>query len=145
MAPDKQSRQYQERALQAAERQVNKSRTKLAADLGIGYDQYARYVNGDTPLKFEQVALFADAYGLDPQILGQAILTGDVGPIEDTAPAGWDMATALRPHVPQDDIPGFVARHAHKTLAQQQAAVRGIISDVHEAQRKAAQHNNRSA
>lgn len=102
---------------------------------------YRRYVAGRVPLRYDQFAAFAGAYGVTV-----AELTRSIGLLDDEAAgAGWDMATALRSHVPDADIPGLVAEHGHKPVADQQAAARGIIRNVHEAQRKATQNANQSA
>lgn len=122
------------------------SRTRLAADVGMGYDQYARYVNGETPLRFDQVGLFATVYGIDPDVLGRAILAGDAQAIEQLAqPAEpYDMAADLRGHIPEADIPGFVAEHAAEPVVEQQAAARGIKRLADEARKKAMSSRKRN-
>ena len=92
------SRARQAVALQSIDKRVRdggKSRTQIAAALGLGYDQYARYVNGDTPLRFEQIELFASVYGVDPHTLGQAILTGDAS-LFDAPASPFDFEAALQ-------------------------------------------------
>lgn len=92
-------RERQSRALQAAEERVveirghqaGKSRTQLAADVYLGYDQYCRYVNGKAAIDVEQIVCFAHAYGVDPDVLGRAIMTGDV----EELTRRWDFRAAL--------------------------------------------------
>lgn len=138
------SRARQAAALQAAEQRAQdagKSRTKLAAELDFSYDQYARYVNGDTPMRFEQVEQFAGAYDIDELVLGHAILTGDTSAIVST----WDMAAYLRGHVLESDIPGKVAKHKHEPPDVQKAAADSYIRMTRRAQRKATSRRNQSA
>lgn len=138
------ARSRQAAALQAADeyaqrRQERRSRTRLAADLGLGYDQYARYVNGETPLRIEQIELFAQVYGLDAAVLGRAILTGDTTEIEALLqqPA-FDMADYLqRGGVLAADIPGFVEKHCGESPESQKFAADGYIRTTRRAQKRA--------
>lgn len=126
--------------LTALQEACERSPTDIASDLGMSDPNYRRYVAGRVPLRYDQFARFAGAYGVTV-----AELVRSIGLLDDEATAGWDMATALRSHVPQADIPGLVAEHGHKPLADQQAAARAIIRNVHEAQRKATTSANQSA
>lgn len=114
------SRARQAAALQIAEHQCGKTRTNLAAELGLGYDQYARYVNGVTPLRVEQIEQFAYAYGIDPRVLGHAILTGDTAALPK-----WDIRAALREAGETDEarIEQFATTYEGRGIADQRAAV----------------------
>lgn len=128
-------------ALQAMDKRVRdkgRSRTQIAAELGLGYDQYARYVNGDTPIRFEQIDLFAGVYGVHPHDLGRAILSGDLTDLE------WTMAGALRSHIPEADIPAFEAEWAGKTVLEQRAAAEGIIANANRARARATTSRRRN-
>lgn len=114
------SRARQAAALQKAESISGQSRTKLAAALNHGYDQYSRYVNGVTPLRVEQIEQFAAVYGIDAQALGVAILTGDTSAIEP-----WDLRAAVRAtgEMDEDAIEAFVSTWEGRSVTNQKAAV----------------------
>lgn len=120
------SRARQAAALSAADQQATANdrttRTKLAAALDMSYATYMRYVTAETPLRFDQVALFAQAYGIPEDVLGHAILTGDVRQLEAEP---YDMAADLRSHIPEDDIPDFVAKYAGLDAQSQRSAADG--------------------
>lgn len=120
------ARERQAAALQAAERETGRKRTKLAAEFPFGYDQYSRYVNGITPIKVDLIELFAYVYGVDPQVLGHAILTGDT-----TAIPKWDIREALRARgeTNEDQIETFAVTHEGKGIADQRAAVEDYLPD----------------
>lgn len=138
------SRERQAVALGAAERLATEddrtTRTKLAGALNLSYDQYARYVNGDTPLRVEQIPLFASAYGINERILGHAILTGDLTGLDEP----YDMAADLRGHIPEDDIPDFVAKYAGLDPYSQRSAADGAKRMVNKA-RDATRRSNHGA
>lgn len=148
------ARARQAAALQAAESLVveirgkreGKSRTALAAEVGLSYDQYQRYVAGKAPLQYDQTEAFARLYGVDPDVLGQAILTGDTSAITAMAETpGWDMAAYLAPHIPADQIPEMVKRHRDETPEQQRFAADGYIRTTHRAQNRATRSRNHTA
>lgn len=134
------ARERQVAALQAADKRARsapgparRSRTQIAAALSLGYDQYARYVNGDTPLRVEQIEQFAQVYGLEPDVLGRAILTGDVREVEGVP---YSMAEDLRGYVPEAEIPSYVAEWAGYPEADQRAAVDVIKRQTQQRQRE---------
>lgn len=126
------SRARQAAALQLAEQKSKKSRTRIAADLGHSYDQYARYANGVTPLRVEQIEQFAEAYGVDPRALGHAILTGDTSGIEV-----WDIRAAVRARgeTDEDAVEAFAIAYEGRELADQKAAVEDYLLAPAETQR----------
>lgn len=136
------ARERQVAALQAADKRireapapVKRSRTQIAAALDLGYDQYARYLAGTTPIRVEQIEQFAQVYGLTHDVLARAILTGDVTEIE-AAPATlpYDMAAALRGYVPEALIPGYVEEWAGSPEADQRVVVDRIIAQTQQQQ-----------
>lgn len=115
------SRQRQSAALLAAEAGARKSRTRLAADLDLSYDQYCRYVAGMTPIRLEQIGAFAVAYAVDPIALGVAMLTGHV------AELSWTLAGALHGQITETDIAEFVTEHQHESEPNQRAHAAAIL------------------
>ncbi len=51
-------------------------------------------------------------------------------------PTAWNMADALRSHIPEAAIPGFVAECAGDPIEAQQARARGIIRSANTRRRK---------
>ena len=97
------SRERQSAALSEAEKRVKRTRTQIAADLALSYDQYGRYVSGATPLRVEQIEQFAAVYGVDPGVLGHAILSGDISELTDADPSpAYDFLAELRRVLPHD-------------------------------------------
>jgi hypothetical protein len=74
--------QRQRDALRAAERDSGRKRSAIVADLdaeiNIGHDQFLRYLRGDTPLRWDQIGVFARALGCT-----QAGLTRALGLLDD--------------------------------------------------------------
>lgn len=121
------ARQLQAWALGAAEKVALKkdkkqTRTKLAADLDLGYDQYLRYVNGTTPLRVEQIVSFARAYGITPFELSHRLgLTDD----DERAPVNW-FRDALRSWIPEGDIDELAEEWEGRPWTNQRSAVEAI-------------------
>ena len=100
-----------------------RSRTRVAADAGMSYDQYARYVSGVAALRVDQVLSFAAALGvgarelwraLDPSIPWSAPEAvahpgheqpegDDHGVVNSGKSLDWDFRTALLALAPADD------------------------------------------
>lgn len=57
----------QARVLQALERAAGRRRAEIVAGLPLEHDQYRRYLRGDTPLRWDQIATFAAAYGVSTE------------------------------------------------------------------------------
>ncbi len=111
----------QRAALTALQQQSGKQATELAAEVGLSYNQYLRYVWGKTPLRVDQFEPFARAYGVDRRVLVDAMFPD---------PVAWNMADALRSRIPESDIPGYVATHAGDPIEDQQAAVEDILASA---------------
>lgn len=137
------ARERQARALQTAEelvvavrgRKRGKSRTQLAVETGLGYDQYLRYVNGETPIRVEQIGLFARAYDLDPDVLGQAIVTGDTS---ELVAESWDFRAELAAAAP--DRPDMAEQLWRENLDQSESDQRAIVAALREQQAYDAAH-----
>lgn len=120
----------QREALTALQRASGRDATAIAKDVGLSYPQYNRYLWGHLPLRLDQVEPFAFAYGTSPRRLVDLILRDDI-----SEPA-FDMAAYLKPHIPQDDIPAMVERHAGEPAESQKLAADGYIRMAHRAQNK---------
>lgn len=119
------------------------SKGRIMDALGLtttnGYDLYER---GVSVIRFDRVDDWAAAFGIAPLdfagiILGERTLD-EVLPLE---PEDWDMTEALRGHVPERDIPGFVAEHAGKDITDQKAIAQAIIELTRLAQRRGTRRN----
>jgi hypothetical protein len=82
--------QRQASVLRAAEHAAGRARSLIVAGLPMEHDQYKRYVRGDTPLKWDQIPLFAAAYGVPTQDLTRAL--GLVAPDDPD----WDFLAELK-------------------------------------------------
>jgi transcriptional regulator with XRE-family HTH domain len=100
------------------------------------YDLYER---ATSVIRLDRVPDWADAFGIKPDQFASVIL--GTRELDDVFPApvadDWTMAKALHGHVPDGDIPGFVAEHAGKSLQDQKQITESIIRSTHRAQRKA--------
>lgn len=115
------ARERQAAALSTAEKYSGRTKTWIAAELHLSYDQYGRYVSGATPIRVEQIDQFARAYSVDRMTLALAILTGE------TEPLVWTIEKALRGRVPEDMIPDVVERYSAFDTLTQRAAVEAIL------------------
>lgn len=138
------SRGRQAAALSAAEQRcvadTRTTRTKIAGSLDMSVAQYTRYLTGETPLRVEQIELFAAAYGLSETVLAHAIVTGDLAGVGDP----YDMAADLKGHILDRDIPEFVAHYAALDPADQRSAADGAKRMANRA-RNATQRDNHGA
>lgn len=66
----------QREALTALQRESGKAATAVAAEIGRSYNQYLRYVWGQTPLRIDQLETFAAAYGVPVRRLVDTIFCG---------------------------------------------------------------------
>lgn len=105
----------------------------LAEELAMAPATLARYLNGTTPLSSEQFAAFAAAFETTEPALIAACFPS-LTAVEPDAP--WSMRAALRGHIPEDDIDGFVERYAGRPIEDQQAAAARIIASFQERVRK---------
>ncbi len=123
----------QSAALKAAEAGAGRNRTQLAADLGLSYDQYSRYVSGATPLRVSQIRPFAEAYGLPARELTR--LLGLVADSPEGAVSTWTFRDALRGRIPEWLISQLAEEWEDQPPLNQRAAVQAILS-MAERQRK---------
>lgn len=122
------------------------SKGKLMDALGFETSRaYDLYEDGKTVIRLDRVEEWAQAFGL-PVVEFTGYLLGQRA-LEETIPDTWAMADALRGHIPQTDIPGFVAEHEGKTLLEQKAAAEGIVDSANRARSRATntQSNSRPA
>jgi hypothetical protein len=83
--------QRQQAALRRFERESGRKRSAIVADLDreieVGHDQYRRYLRGDTPLRWDQIGVFARALNAT-----QADLTRALGLLDDEPVSAVDAA-----------------------------------------------------
>lgn len=114
--------QRQRDALTELQKRAGLEATAAAQAVNLSYPQYNRYLWGRVPLRTDQIRTFAAAYGVS-----KADLTRALGLLDDeVTESPYDMAADLRGHIPEDDIPGFVAEYAARPVADQRAAADGI-------------------
>jgi hypothetical protein len=79
---DTEKGRQQRETLRRLERESGRKRSAIVADLDreieVGHDQYRRYLRGDTPLRWDQIGVFAWAFKVS-----QAELTRALGLLND--------------------------------------------------------------
>jgi hypothetical protein len=121
--------QRQAKALRDAERDSGRKRSEIVAVLPMEHDQYKRYLRGDTPLRWDQIPLFAEAYGIKAADLSRALgLMDDAPTAQDiVVPPGWTLREALRGRLPDDEIKRQAEYWDRFPLANQYAAYPDIL------------------
>jgi hypothetical protein len=100
--------EQQARVLQDLERACGRRRAEIVAELPMEHDQYRRYLRGDTPLRWDQIATFAAAYRVSAasvaKLLGLVEEPPDAPPklVETRFSHDWDE---LQRQVADLDVP----------------------------------------
>ncbi len=95
----------QRAALTHLQDQSKRPATQLAAEIGLSYNQYLRYVWGKTPLRFDQVEAFARAYGVAPRSLVDLVLRDEI------PERGRVLRERLTGRIPQDALEQLIREH----------------------------------
>jgi hypothetical protein len=114
--------QRQRDALKALQESSGRDATAVARDVGLSYPQYNRYLWGRVPLRTDQIATFAAAYGATSAELSRAL-----GLLDDEGIDTRTLREILHGEIPEGDIERFAVEHEGKPLADQQAAAFGIL------------------
>lgn len=116
-------RARQSRVLKALRKASGLNLTPAAAQIGVSASQLSRYESGETILPTPYFQSVARTYGIS-----RADLAERLGLLDDE---GWSMADALRGHIPEADILGFIEKWQHESIQNQRAIVRAIIIGFH--------------
>lgn len=112
----------QAKTLRALEKASGRKPKEIVSELPLGHDQYKRYKRGDTPMKWDQIPLFASAYGTSaPAIAGALGLCDEP-----------DLRAALASVLPEDDAE--LVEHALRAFARLNSSERAeslqMLSDI---------------
>lgn len=128
----------QRAALVKFQEESGRAPTEIAADLGLSDPQYRRYVWGKLPLRTDQFAPFARAYGIPVRRLIEAVFRAEL------AAESFDFRAYLRAAgIPEEAIEEQAETWEGKGPKDQKAGADGIIRMFREEQ--AAQARNRPA
>ena len=90
----------QRAALVRLQQKAGRNATTVASEVGLSYPQYNRYLWGRTPLRSDQFAAFARAYGVSVAELAEALGFGEPPP----DPEGWTQEQA-RAYLEAEGLP----------------------------------------
>lgn len=111
--------------------------TEAARRIGFSYPQAMRYAHGQTPIRPDQYATFAAAYGISEVDLAAELAGVDVfEDLRNVAPVSqsdrWSFRAALRGHIPESLIDQMAPRWESRPIIDQQAAVEAILEMAQE-------------
>ncbi len=106
--------------------------TEAATRIGYSYPQALRYFRGQTPIRPDQYAQFAAAYGVRVEDFAAELAGVDVYPdLRNVPPAEqpdrWTFRDALHGHIPDWLIEKLAPEWEGKPLVNQQSAVEAIL------------------
>lgn len=135
--------QRQGERLAALRQQTGISKGLLMDRLGFKTSRaYDLYEDGTSVIRLDRTAAWASAFGLSEEAF-VAYLLGHRS-LRTLTDEPYDMASDLRGHIPEDDIPDFVAKYAAMDPADQRSAADGAKRMANRA-RDATKRSNQGA
>lgn len=121
--------QQQRDVLRRLEQQSGRKRSAIVAELdaeiNVGHDQYRRYLRGDTPLRWDQIDVFARAFGATKAELSRALGLLDDEPI----PALLSRTVAALGACSDDETARAVERELRKRTPSERSE---LLADLRE-------------